>query len=228
MPVYLDMETDELRRIAEHAGYTNGEPGDGLAKAVRAVTVGETGWFDLAPLARRTRVWSSQKAETPPPCLAFLAVTALAAEDMGKSEDDIAAHAYYARLARVLGLSDDDQHVRREHPEYAEFLWRTLNSWLDNQDGERGIPTAYALTHRYVGLPMSQALVREGDRHKLPVMFAQSGLSPGMHLAPEDLISYLDHWLASDQSSASSNLRNLWKASNDSRPYRDSRCCRIG
>ncbi|MBY0287289.1 MAG: hypothetical protein K2X52_09075 [Mycobacteriaceae bacterium] len=137
-------------------------------------------------------------------------MTALAAEDMGNTDDDIAGHAYYARLAKLLGLPHDDARLRQQYSAHAEFLWRCLNSWLDDLDGERGIPTAYALTYRYVGLPMSQALVREGDRLKFPAVFAQLGLSPGMHMAPEDLVSYLDQWLGSEQSSASSNLRRLW------------------
>jgi hypothetical protein len=210
IPVYLDMEPDELRQIAEHAGSTSGEPRDALADAVRAVTINDSGSFDLGPLVRNTRLWSKQKADAPPPCLAFLAVTALAAEDMGTADADIAKHAYYARLARLLKVPENDQRVRHEYPHYAETLWRTLNSWLEDQDGERGIPTAYALTHRYVGLPMSQALVREADRQKLPVMFAQFGLSPGMQIAPEDLITYLDNWLNSEHSPASVYLQRLW------------------
>jgi hypothetical protein len=210
MPAYMDMEGAELRRIAEHAGHASADPRKVFAESVRAVTVDSDGRFVLAPIAHRAKSWSSQKTHNPPPCLAFLAATVLAAEDMGKSEEDIAGHAYYARLARLLRLPDDDINLRHEYSRHAEFLWRCLNSWLEDLDGERGIPTAYALTHRYVGLPVSQALVREGDRRKLPAMFAQFGLSPGMQIAPDDLIGYLDHWLKTDGSPASTYLRRLW------------------
>ncbi len=209
-PAYMDMDDSELDRIAERAGHFGQDPGMALAESVRAVTVDSYKQFDLALIASRTRAWSSGKRHEPPPCLAFLAATVLAAEDMGKSEKDIASHAYYARLARLLKLPDDDTNLRHQYPRYAEFLWRCLNSWLEDLDGERGIPTAYALTHRYVGLPVSQALVREGDRRKFPAMFAQFGLSPGMQIAPEDLVSYLDHWLSNEGSPASTYLRRLW------------------
>ena len=210
MPAYLDMEVEELRRIAEYAGHPGGEPRKVFASSVRAVTVNPDGHFDLTPLAYRTKLWSSKRTHNPPPCLGFLAITALAAEDMGNADDDIASTAYYARLARLLGLPDDNAGLRHHYSRHAEYLWRCLNRWLDDLDGERGIPTAYALTHRYVGLPMSQALVREGDRRKFPAMFAQFGLSPGMQIAPDDLIGYLDHWLTTEGSPTSVNLRRLW------------------
>ncbi|WP_142282746.1 hypothetical protein [Mycobacterium aquaticum] len=211
LPVYMDMEVAELQKIAEYARDESGDPRKALTRAVRAASV-HKGKIDLGALVQRTAAWSRTKDRNmPPPCLAFLAVTALAAEDMGITDDDIAGNAYYARLARLLGLPDADTRLRQQYANHAEFLWRCLNRWLDDLDGARGIPTAYALTFRYVGLPMSQALVREGDRQKFPVMFAQFGLSPGMHLAPEDLITYLDVWLGSEQSSASNNLRHLWE-----------------
>ncbi len=208
----MDMEVSELRAIAERVGYFGDDPRGALAAAVRAVTAGANGNFSLESLEVRTKRWLSSKTKRPepPPCLAFLAVTALAAEDMGTSEEDIAGHAYYARLAKLLGRDKDDHSVRQQYAKFAEFLWRCLNRWLEDLDGERGIPTAYALTHRYVGLPVSQALVREGDRRKFPAMFAQFGLSPGMQIAPEDLVGYLSHWLSGDGSPASSYLRRLW------------------
>lgn len=211
-PAYMDVEAAELRAIAEHAGHVGEDPRGALAAAVRAVTAGDNGNFSLERLNVRTKMWSSSKKTRPepPPCLAFLAVTALAAEDMGTSDDDIAGNAYYARLAKLLGRPKGDHGVRQQYAKYAEFLWRCLNRWLEDLDGERGIPTAYALTHRYVGLPVSQALVREGDRRKFPAMFAQFGLSPGMQIAPEDLVGYLNHWLSGEGSPASSYLRHLW------------------
>lgn len=211
VPVYMDMESAELRRIADQAGSYSEDPREAFTRAVRAVTVNRFDYVDFGPLVRHTTAWTRKKdRKAPPPCLGLLAVTALAAEDMGNTDDDIAGNAYYARLAKLLSLPADNARLRNQYQAHAEFLWRCLNSWLEELDGERGVPTAYALTYRYVGLPMSQALVREGDRLKFPTMFAQLGLSPGMHMAPEDLVSYLDHWLGSEQSSASSNLRRLW------------------
>ncbi len=214
LPVYMDLEDDVVKRIAERIDATRNDARQGLTSAVKAIVLSPmTGRVHLTALVNETRDWSRKKVrKSPPPCLAFLAVTVLAAEDMGKGED-LAVHAYYARLARLLGLADDDSSLRQQYPRHAEYLWQILNGWLGDQDGERGMPTAYALSHRYVGLPMSQALVREHDRRKFPLMFSQYGLSPGMHIAPEDLIRYLDDWVSTQGSSAPINLRNLWRRS---------------
>lgn len=212
-PAYMDLEDEELEKIAAAAGYSGSNIAVELANAVRAVTVGSEGKFSLQILDTRTRGWAvrnlKKSSVEPPPCLAFLAVTVLAAEEMG-SDEDLAANAYYARLARLLQLSDKDNSLRNQYSRHAEYLWRCLNRWLEDLDGIRGLPTAYALSYRFVGLPMSQALVRHHDRRKFPSMFAQYGLSAGMRLAPEDLVQYLDAWLTSEGTSGTANLRKLW------------------
>ncbi|WP_139104557.1 hypothetical protein [Gordonia sp. UCD-TK1] len=210
VPAYMDLEQDLLSRVAAAAGDQSSSPRTALAEVVRGVTIEDIGAFSLAKVAAETRKWS-RRSIIEPPCLAFLALTVVAAEEMGNTEEGLASHAYYARLARLLGLADNNAALRREYPKHAEFMWKRVNTWLENLEGERGVPTAFALTHRYVGLPMSQALVREADRRRLPSMFAQFGLSPGMRLAPEDLSVYLGMWLSTEGSSATGNLRRLWK-----------------
>ncbi|MFD6273514.1 hypothetical protein, partial [Nocardia asteroides] len=211
VPAYMDLEDNVVCSIAAAANADVSDPRQALAAAVRAVTIDERG-FSLAALSSRTRTWSVRSAE-PPPCLAFLALTVVAAEEMGSTDEGLASTAYYARLARLLGLKDDDTALRRHYKNAAELLWKRVNRWLENLEGERGVPTAFALTHRYVGLPMSQALVREADRQRFPAMFGQFGLSPGMRLAPEDVATYLGMWLTSESSTATANLRRLWKRS---------------
>jgi hypothetical protein len=210
-PAYMDLEADELTDIAGRAGHKGSDPNKALAEAVRAVVVDWDDKLHLQSLKLHTSEWNdlNNKGE-PPPCLAFLSVSALAAEDMGQSEEKLAAHAYYPRLARRLGVLTGDKSVEIQYRKHAEFFWQCLNTWLASQDGNRGLPTAYALTHRYVGLPMSQALLRKGDRRKLPEMFAQYGLSPGMQIAPDALTRYLDDWLKPG-SSAPGNLVKLWQ-----------------
>ena len=93
---------------------------------------------------------------------------------------------------------------------YAEHFWRWLNQWLDDLDGARGLPTAYALQHRFVGLPISQALVRQADRRHFPEFFAQYGFSGGMSIAPEALVPYLQGWFEAEHCPVSRNLRRIW------------------
>lgn len=208
-PAYMDLDDDVVRLIAAAAHEDVSDPEKALAAAVQAVTIDERG-FSLAKVSSRTRRWSVRSVE-PPPCLAFLALTVVAAEGMGNTDEGLAPTAYYARLARLLGLNDGDPALRRHYQRDAELLWKRVNRWLENLEGERGVPTAFALTHRYVGLPMSQALVREADRQRFPAMFSQFGLSPGMRLAPDDVATYLSMWLTAESSTATANLRRLWK-----------------
>jgi len=54
-------------------------------------------------------------------------------------------------------------------------LLGSLNSWLDSMGGSRGLPTAEAIGHRYVGIALSQALIRDADRQLLP-QFSPAGI----------------------------------------------------
>ncbi len=146
--------------------------------------------------------------------LAFLAVTVLAAEHMGADDSPFAKNAYYPWLSRTLGLGNDKAvlaDVQKHYSARAEDYWGALNWWLEECDGRRGLPTAYALSHRYVGIPLSQALVRDGDRRRFTHFFLKYGLAPGMEINGQDLESYLGEWLTLDSCPASVNLKKLWK-----------------
>jgi len=204
-PVYLDLEEDLLAAVAAHAGWS-GDPREGLCTTVRGVVI-HAREFTLTPLNKRLRQWRLGDKSEPPPVLAFLALTVQAAEEMGH-DDSFGTKAYYPRLAQLLSAPSPD--VRTVYMRYAEHFWRSLNQWLDDLDGTRGLPTAYALQHRFVGLPISQALVRQADRRHFPALFAQYGLVGGMSIAPEVLGPYLQAWFESDQCPASKSLRRLW------------------
>ncbi|TCC22650.1 hypothetical protein [Kribbella speibonae] len=205
VPVYLDLEDDLLTAVADHAGWS-GDPKEGLRCAVHDAVV-EGSEFTLARLNGRLQLWRRGDRTTPPPVLAFVALTVQAAEDMGQ-DDSFSSMAYYPRLAGLLGVSASV--VRTAYMRYAEQFWRCLNQWLEDLDGARGLPTAYALQHRYVGLPVSQALVRQADRRHFPEFFAEYGLAGGMSMAPEALVPYLHAWFESESCPASKNLRRLW------------------
>ncbi len=100
-PVYMDLPDKTLQKIADEAGHA-GDPKAGLVAAVRAcVATGSEFW--LRPLVRRQMQWFEEEPdEVPPPCLAYLAVTVLAAEEMGSAGSGLAHNAYYPRLARSV------------------------------------------------------------------------------------------------------------------------------
>lgn len=208
-PVYLDLEEDVLAAIASRAGH-DGPARQGLRDVVIGVVVADDS-FSLAALLRREAAWRTRRdLDEAPPCLGFLAVTVLAAEDMGAADDGLSQNAYYARLCSLLELAGDSHHVRAQYMGCAEQLWGDLNRWLERLEGRRGTPTAYSLSYRYVGLPVSQALVREGDRRRFPIFFAQYGLPAGSELAPEVLERYLDAWFTSETCPLSASLKKLW------------------
>ena len=124
-----------------------------------------------------------------------------------------AANAYYPRLFRLLRIDDSNQQRRIEsaYRKQAENLWRGLNEWLSATDGRFGSPTAYALSHRYIGLPLSQALVRSADRRQFPLMFHRFGLPPGGEISPADMEQLIDSWLQMRPCPVSKSLESLWR-----------------
>ena len=220
-PVYLDMDEDVLGNVASEAGFEPSQAADQLAEAVRGTLYLEA---SEEPVFRRhtekLRLWryglgpgrEKDGVLGPPPVLGLLAVLTLAAEEMG-GDSAFAANAYYPRLFRLLGVGDSNQQRRIEsaYRKQAENLWRGLNEWLSATDGRFGSPTAYALSHRYVGLPMSQALVRSADRQQFPLLFHRFGLPPGGEISPADMERLIDSWLQMRPCPVSRSLESLWQ-----------------
>jgi len=219
VPVYMDLDEDSLSRIADAAGCPVASVEEELTSAVCetiSLTRGQKKVFDwhAEGLRRwRARVRTRESAMEPPPVLPLLAVTVLAAEAMGSGDE--AAHAYFPHLSRLLGASDEAEtkSIESSYRVVAESFWEGVNEWLSRLDGQRGLPSAFALSHRYVGLPMSQALIRTADRDRLPRMFASFGLPPGYSLAPSDMAGLFDQWMKQQPCPVSNGLSALWQKS---------------
>jgi hypothetical protein len=122
----------------------------------------------VRPLARST-------AGNPPGYLVGLVLLVLAASRMAPGQDNTMA-AYYVRLADLLGVP-----LRDTHPGVAgvpELVARfaDLADWLEHhQDGARGLLDIPERVHpSIVGVPISQALLRAGDRNALGAFFERS------------------------------------------------------
>ena len=94
VPVYLDLEESDLAAVATAAGH-EGPARDGLREAIRGVTVSGSR-FSLSPLWQMHQGWRAAGDYWSPPTLAFLALTVLAAEDMGNSADGFDPLNYYS------------------------------------------------------------------------------------------------------------------------------------
>jgi hypothetical protein len=141
-----------------------------------------------------------------------------------RSDAQFRSNNYYARLAQLLGI---DPTRRREVAALAagyrrdsQKLWDALNTWLQDEAGGRGLPSAYSLDWRaHVGIPISQALLREEERLALRELFVRYRLRPGQQLATSDMLRLLEDWVPGSDLSA--NLKRLVGCA--SRARRDTR-----
>ncbi len=215
VPVFLDLEEDMLQRAAKMVGATGPASDDSrmeLAKAVRATLdlFNHPGEVFASHLAR-IKIWRTRSGQVPPP-IALLAVLSLAAEDM-TAGDGLASNNYYDRLMPLIGITDlkGKNKVITAYHKCSKTLWECLNGWLEDLQGERGLPTAYSYTHAHIGRPMSQALIRATDRDSIGQLFGELGLPPRSRITPSDMEPLLAEWFKSAVCPASNSLRIMWR-----------------
>ena len=210
-PVYTLPDAATLQGVLDSAG-VDGEGAEALASVVRAsLRIDDMGlapfrWQELGALHHRRQPLDV------PPALPLLVLLTLVAEQM-QADGELAAHNYYSRLHRILKVpSTSSQRVENNYRQVAELLWGSLNAWLEAWEGERGVPTAYVVGgHAYIGLPMSQAVVRRHDRGGLHELFALEGLTPGLRISPVDMSASMDPYATTTPSPLSSHLLRLWR-----------------
>jgi hypothetical protein len=213
LPVYTLPEGDALARIVKSAGL---DPSDAHAEFCRVVR--STLYLDAqgqSPLRWHTEATKRYLSLTPPletpPSLPLLVVFTLAAEAM-QADTNMAANNFYGRVRPLLCVPHEREYLFiGAYQKHADLLWRSLNVWLEAWEGERGAPTAYSLGRmRHIGLPMSQAVVRQHDRVGLIEAFEDEALPPGFRMSPEDMELTLDAYATTRPSPLSNNLRRLW------------------
>lgn len=217
LPVYLDLDDSKFELITQHSALSGLEATrSGLTSAVgEAIDWSAPKAKMLWPIVRESRLWMSKflKHEEPdgrPPMIAFLAVAVLAAEEMGNGEAN--ANAYYDQLFKLLEVEDADVKRKLEsaYRDNVLVLWGYLKKWLTELEWEFGMPTAEALSHPYVSVAMSQALVREGDRRKLGRMYDLMNFTPGEYISPAEMSDYFNMWIQREDSHVSNSLKALW------------------
>ena len=221
-PVYLDLDDDAVSLLGQATDTPHEDVRHALATTVRGIlSLDDSRRSIFSEPLLHLKYWLSKWRNTsrherpkldPPPVLGLLAAFSMAAERMGR-DVDMAPHNYFGRLEQLLDITDARQRrrLKQHYRNHVEFFWHVLATWLTGLDGMRGLPSAFALTHRYIGLSLSQALVREHDRTKLPRFFATYGLSPGQEVAPGEMQVLLDDWLRKEPPPLSRPLAELWK-----------------
>lgn len=178
--------------LADVSGLQERDAVRSLADAVRTV-VGRL--WSVAAVANRVRKWRREGAVGAHPALPFLALTVLAAAQMG-SEEDIAPHNYYRPLRRLLDQDDDENGPPGTFTDYIEDLWSDVVRWA-NEDlaGRRGrLVVRDPGFFRYVGLAFQHALLRGADLRHLDAFFRRIGLLPGEDVSPAELRRGLAAW----------------------------------
>lgn len=233
-PVYLDIDEGALLKVGRSAGVEGSvsEVEATFYADVRSTLNLDVAFRDDGAVFARHRDraetwWRRHKmphadASEAPPIIALLAAFSRAAEHMVQ-DDNFSSAAYLPRLMQLLDVkSRDAGRTERSFRAESEFFWGLLNQWLDDAGGAFGLPTAESIGHRYVGIPLSQALLRDSDRQALEKFFEQARLEPGLFLAPNDMADHLGDWFSAGHGSGS--LKRLWALKNARQVLLDSVC----
>ena len=164
----LAVDEDALSEIAESSSLTIRQPNavDDFERAVRLRGVRQGSvWL---PSVRRSRKTNA------PGCVAFLAAMSLAAHRMAP-EDDIGENNYFTRLREILDLTDGSGRPEgMSPPGEEEKLWTALNKWARENGWRPSAERGGAVATRYINYPLSQALLRDGDKGRLESAFRQA------------------------------------------------------
>lgn len=161
-------------------------------------------------------VWKSTKKGLPP-FVGLLVLFVLAAEQM-VADEQYSATNYHGRLCDLLKIISDAEKKRFQiqFRKRTPIFWTSFNEWLNGNNGLHGWPTAYPFgVHKYISVPISQALVREADRGKLPEFFKLYGLQPGQVVPTDDMQTLVDRWIK--ESNIGQTLKRIWAKSGDGR-----------
>lgn len=202
--VYLTLAAPEQEYLAAALGCDVEDLGTVCSKIVcNVLHATEDPYIHITKASKKWR-FSGQNGY--PPFLALLFVLAHAAELM-EADGELASNNYYVRLNSILSV--DIQNLRRS-ARSTEYFWKLLSRWLIDNDFEFGRPTASSRgTWKYVGYPMSQALVRASDRNLLQNIFVKYNFTAADRVSIEEIKPYVDDWMRSSQ--PNTRLKSTWQ-----------------
>lgn len=149
--------------------------------------------------------WLVGQRKVPPPFTALLFTLSRAAELM-VSDGQFSSANYYERLSGVTGV---EKWRLSQFGYMTEKFWRAFNKWLADTDFAHGRPTARAVnSYRYVGLAMSQAIVREEDRQRFHGLFEKYRFSGTDAVTEEEIAQYISNWIHTSR--PTKQLKTAW------------------
>lgn len=218
LPVYLDLEPSILDRIGQSIDLGDETPQDNFVNTVASTLQLDPSRRHLATFYQHIDAmnnWKKNGHTRHPPFIGILGFFSWVAETM-KANDLYKATNYMDRLCDLLDVDVQESkardRIKRNFRKQTPCLWNELNTWLEDHEGSLGLPTAYPFDSRvYVGIPISQALVREHDRQSLKELFYEYRLEPSQRLPIEDMVDLLKEATNDPHINFSSSLRRLWK-----------------
>jgi hypothetical protein len=150
---------------------------------------------------------------TVPPTIGLLALLSEAAS--GSSGEIVSSRSFYKSLTRLIGLNpdnaDDVNKTTESYRRHILDLWEPVQLWTKIHNFQRGKCSVFQATNdRYVGLTISQVLLKASDLSKLPSFFRSYSLSPSDSESREKVQVALRDWTTDPSSNASAHLRTLW------------------
>jgi hypothetical protein len=151
------------------------------------------------PLLKLSARWKLDGGEGAPPCLAALALSVLAANEMRREPGRSAGnyHAWFHELISI-GIPDIDQHeLWGSYADAYPILWSYLRWWLDERhQGRLGLSTIAEGTRSKLGFADSQTIFASSDRDKISQFLHWVGLTPGEEIVEGELLGYFRIWAA--------------------------------
>jgi hypothetical protein len=227
LPAFVEVTAELTKKISDHFSVPETDVEGFICETVHSwLGTSRRGSSLFKPAVFQVFNWRQanivrKKDGIPPldyPHLPLLLAFAIAAGDMG-SEGGFKPNNYHSRLTLLLGYSETDKKiVENSYRESALELWQSLNHWLDIDWNEsRGSGTVVALgEHFYIGMALSQALIRSIDRNKLPYFFRDHGLAAHLRLSLTDTKALVDEWVNRDDANFSTYknpsipFKSLW------------------
>lgn len=175
--VYLSVDEQTLHSIRrQHLGVTAGSIAESVSEFQRAVREQV-----LNTTTKRVDVESVQGyyPDHAPRCVGFLAAQVYAAHQMAE-DDEVTDRAYFCHLCNFLGVASSSQgsrpaglEQRNNRPAPEEALWKQWNHWLVRHGNQPTAKQGEGRQSKYSHYPISQALLRKGDKLKLAQWFRE-------------------------------------------------------
>lgn len=154
--------------------------------------------------------WQSSGFNGFPPTTLFLCSLSLVAEGM-RAGDRFSFNNYYDRFMIAFKISrDSDETAIKSHFKSTAKMWRNFNSWLIRNDGNFGLPTArpFMPTKPFISYPISQALIRRGDRKHIRKFLEGRGFNAAVEEDIGIVGEALGRWFKT--TGPTKYLKNLW------------------